>query len=232
MASKSKCIPAPVASNDKPGKASKTPEPTPAPVKGRKAPATVQPAPEPSGKGKGRKTAIVATAANATSAPPAPKTKGRKVKEEAPAAPAKKGKGKAPVPETTAPPKKGKASAQPAAAPPALREVKWTEERITVFRTMRRLKATSPARARTAEAIAIEAECTPFRIKEMGYGGNVTRGVLGKDASPFRLHGLIAVAEPGQVASDYSAGGRSLCYYLTEKGCAVVLPGDKAPRKK
>jgi hypothetical protein len=212
----------------KPAKASKGAEPTAAPVKGRKAPAVAQ---EPV-KGKGRKPA--ATAAN-TSAAPAKNPRAKK--EEAPAPePTKKGKKGTtsaqpiPVEPTT---KKGKRVAQTASEPaPALREINWIPERIHVIRTMRKMRATTPARARSAEDIAIEAEVTPFRVKEMGYRGNSTRGQVGKDASPLVLHGLIAIADAAQLSSDYAAGGRGLHYYLTDKGASFVLPGDKPARSK
>jgi hypothetical protein len=214
----------------KPAKASKSSEPAPAPTKSRKAPAVAQ---EPA-KGRGRKPAAT-IAANTSAAP----VKGKRKKEEAPpAAQPSKGKGKkvttsGATPPAEQPAKKGKRVAQTASEPaPAIREINWIPERIHVIRTMRKMRATTPARARTAEDIAIEAEVTPFRVKEMGYRGNSTRGQIGKDASPLVLHGLIGIADASQLSSDYSAGGRGLHYYLTDKGASFVLPGDKPARAK
>jgi hypothetical protein len=212
----------------KPAKASKSSEPAPAPTKSRKAPAVAQ---EPA-KGRGRKPAAT-IAANTSAAP----VKGKRKKEEAPpAAQPSKGKGRKtsaqPAP-AEQPAKNGKRVAQIASEPaPPLREINWIPERIHVVRTMRKMRATTPARARTAEDIAIEAEVTPFRVKEMGYRGNSTRGQIGKDASPLVLHGLIGIADASQLSSDYSAGGRGLHYYLTDKGASFVLPGDKPARAK
>lgn len=193
-------------------------------------PVAAAPTPPPAKKGKGK--ATVAVAANTATASPPKKGKARQ-EEAPPPAPAKKrGRPDKATTQVEAPtPTKGKKGTPPPAPALPLREVRWTDERVHVIRVMRKMKATTPARARTAEDIAIEAEVTPFRVKEMGYRGNSTRGQIGTDASPFVTNGLIAHAEPGQVAPEYLAGrGRCLAYYLTPAGCAVVLPGDKPAR--